>query len=221
MERETTPRTPSNLSPEPVEIHSVKSSQPSVMRLLGKIRGMMQHWNGKRSVACRGDGDCLPARHKTQVIWKGYVAAQLWSDTLCVWSPTLLEVTEALEELLRGRKLRGEVWKFVRKGKGKKTDPVSGIFCEKQGESVLSPEFDVYEFLKRFFREPSFPFDLPNPLTRKLILPAVAGPAPVLPPDVETEQPIEQSPAERKSLIEMMKEQVAKQSHNGSTVKYY
>jgi len=99
-----------NPSVRPVRVVSVPIEIPLVVRFLGPVMGLETHWKSSRTIPCPGVDTCPPALHRLGTIWRGYSAAESWDDAAHVWRPSVLEVTECLEETLRGRDLRGEVW---------------------------------------------------------------------------------------------------------------
>lgn len=184
----------SSSSSSPVEVLSVPVNVPVTVRFLGPIYGLDTHWRNGRTVPCDGDGDCPSSIHRTTLIWKGYAAVQAWEPGGRVWRPYVLEVTEALEEILRQRELRGEVWTLSRKQDRGKTDPVRGVFNEKLPEGKFSKEFDITPVLQRLFHRIKLNLGKCNPLPPKVMLEAVAGDAPNFAPELVDKSEPRQDP---------------------------
>lgn len=97
------------------------------------------------------------------------------------WNPCVLEVTECLEESLRGRHLAGEVWMLTREGGKRRSGKVLGAYLETKAETELLRTFDVRAPLFRMYHTTELEFGVLNPLPPKLLLPSIAAPAPALP----------------------------------------
>lgn len=182
----TSPRksTGSRSSSSPVHVLSVPENIPVTVRFLAGYQGLDTHWRSGRTIPCPGPDECLSSMHKSGIIWKGYAPVEAWEELGRLWVPFVLEVTESLEEQLRGRDLRGEVWTLFRVQKNGRTDPVAGIYCERLAEGKLSPAFDVKPVLLRLFHVSELRLGRANPLPPKIMLEAVAGDAPNLPAEL-------------------------------------
>jgi hypothetical protein len=123
-----------------------------------------------------------------------------------VWRAWVLEVTESLEEALRGRELRGETWTLFRVQKNGKTDPVQAVYCERVPESKLSTTFDILPVLLRLFHVSSLRLGAANPLPPKIMMEPVAGDAPTIPADLLPKAEERPDPEARKKLAEMLAE---------------
>jgi hypothetical protein len=106
----------------------------------------------------------------------------------------VLEVTESLEETLRGRELRGEVWALSRTEERGRSSPVVGIYCETVADRTLSEPFDVTPVLLRLFHVNALNLGTRNPTPPRVLLPAVPGPAPTLPADLQRAASAQQTP---------------------------
>jgi hypothetical protein len=95
--------------------------------------------------------------------------------------PNVLEVTEALDELLRAHSLPGQVWLLVRDDSTRKSGQVTGSFIERRHESELVMPFDIFAPLGRMYGTTHIVLDVPNPVPPKLMLPSIDGAAPALP----------------------------------------
>jgi hypothetical protein len=106
-----------------------------------------------------------------------------WRKDLRLWQPDVLEVTERLEEQIRGRELRGEVWSLSRQGDGSKNDAVVGEFCQRFPAEKVAPCFEILSVVQRCYHCPDLRFGATNPLPAPVVLPMVEGEAPALPLD--------------------------------------
>jgi len=173
----------------PVEIFSVQPGTATFYRFLDNLQGLNTHWNGKRTVPCDGEGTCPASLHRGRTIFKAYAPAELWKPAERHWLPGVLEATEALEEQLRGRQLRGEVWMLKRGGEGRKDDPVFGVYSETYNGENLRPAFDIVPVLLRFYHVPRLVLGVENALPAKLLLDPAQGDQPKLPFILEPSDP--------------------------------
>jgi hypothetical protein len=186
---------------QPVEVFSVQPGSPAFYRFLGDLIGLNTHWNGKRTVPCDGEGRCPSGLHRTRLIFKAYAPAELWVPAAKHWIPGVMEATEHLEELLRGRPLRGEVWLLSRAGQGRKNDPVAGVYCETFNGDALRLAFDILPVLLRFYHVRELVLGVENTLPPKILLEASVGNAPTLPFSLEPTAP----PAATQEQIEQIR----------------
>jgi hypothetical protein len=198
-------RGPGSGASAPVRILSVPEDRPVTVRLLGGYAGLITHWHAKRSHPCQGERDCPPLLHRSRKLWKGYAPAEEWFAVSECWNPCVLEITEALEEALSGRKLRGEIWLLSRESKGKDSGAVIGLFAGKADEQTLRPAFPVEAVLCRFYHVETLNLGVPNPVPKKLWLEDVAGNPPVLPKEL-TDQDPKQMPATREQIEEFRRQ---------------
>lgn len=199
-----------------VRVLSVPIGAPVIVRFLGPVQGLLLHWHGGRSVPCQGTGDCPPTVHRSRTLWRGYGAVEGWDEAWSKWRPAVLEVTEGLEEYLRGRTLRGEVWQLVRDGALGKRAPVEGAYCETQEDQAVSPWFDPLPVLQRFYHTTSIVLGALNPLPPRTSLPAVSGPAPNLPVGLRPAPAEEMSPQRHRRMKDMVEEQEMERRRAGN-----
>lgn len=206
------------IGPEPVRVLSVPSGIPVCVRFLGPIRGLDTHWKAGGTVPCKGADECPIALHRLGVIWRGYSPVEAWEASKRVWRPYVLEVTEALEERLRGRELRGETWSLHRVEEKGKSAAVAGVYCETIESAELREAFDVEPILRRLFHCGPLRLDTRNPLPPKLLLEALPGKAPNLPEDLRPEVSAETEKEERAKAAELWKKLRARgvPSQNGA-----
>lgn len=95
-----------------------------------------------------------------------------------MWYPAVLVVTEYLEELLRPRDLRGEVWALSKAGGKDRGNPVEGICVERLDPAKMRQPFDVKPVLLRLYHVADIPLGIPNPVEPKILL----EPSPDAPP---------------------------------------
>lgn len=199
-----------------VRVLSVPLGAPVVVRFLGPVQGLLLHWHGGRSVPCQGQGDCPATIHRSRTLWRGYGPVEGWDEPWRLWRPAVLEVTEGLEEYLRGRTLRGEVWQLVRDGALGKRAPVEGVFCEALDDGKVSPWFDPLPVLQRFYHTTAISLGALNPLPPRTTLPAVGGAAPNLPEAIRP-APAEQVSSQRQRRIRDMVEEQERERRRGQT----
>lgn len=176
--------TPSNDGGTParaVRITSVVPNQELTLRFLGGIYGFLTHWIRGRSKPCFGAVACPPAEHRTPLTWKGYAPIDLWDQSQEAWFASILEITEALEECLRGTQLRGTEWIVTRPQAGKKPQPVVGFYVCQIQEVWIREAFDVCAVLRRFYRTGELPANIPNPIPKRMALQPVSTCPPKLP----------------------------------------
>jgi hypothetical protein len=158
---------------EAVRIVSVPLAGELAVLFCGPIEGLLVHRYQGRGWGCPGEESCLPVVHRSRTLYYGYAPAHVWRPRQEDWCPGVLEITEALEELLRGRRLVGEVWLLQRQTTKKKTGPVGGVLLECKDPGVTPPAFDIRAPLYRLYHSTTLQLGVPNPLPRKLLLPPV------------------------------------------------
>jgi hypothetical protein len=163
----------------PVRVLSLKRRESATVLFLGCYRGVWTHYAGGQTILCPGPDRCtLPGHGRLKRFWKGYAAGEIWREKEDLWLPVIVEITSTLEERLRGRTLRGEVWTLTRKHGKKATTPLLGEFLTTIGPPILSPAFDLEAPLKRFFGVETLGPDVENPAIPQLCLPPVRRPGP-------------------------------------------
>jgi hypothetical protein len=162
----------------PVHILSVPRTGYIIVAIAGPIRGLMMHWRAGGSVPCLPEPDCPASIHRSGCIWKGYAPCRQWDHGLGAWKPYALEVTEALEETLRGRDLPGEIWRLSRVRLKKRAGSVHGILEERREDAALRVAFDVRAIIERRYHCGPLVWDVPNPVVPKLLLPLTDGAPP-------------------------------------------
>jgi hypothetical protein len=210
-------RDPEGESARQVRILSVPEQVPVTVCFLGGYRGVSAHWIKKISAKggkpkwvshpCLGEMRCPPFIHREKTCWKGYAPVEHWEHQTKLWIPFVLEITESLEHVLRGRQLRGESWMLSRRlveGKG----PVVGIFSNRLPEEELSPEFDILPILERAWHEKDFLIDVPNPVKPMVMIQPRRGEEPTLVGEMLAQLPAEQpvDPAVREKMKEQLRE---------------
>lgn len=205
MERSPAPRTDSRNPLSPVKVISVPQGTGIYVKFLGNLRGLLTHWKSGRTVPCSGDDTCPITLHRTAKIFKAYAAVLEWRPDVQRWRPAVLEATANLEEYLRGRKLRGEVWILAREKEKEKTSPVKGAYVETVIEPSLQDEFAIEDVLCRLFNVNCLNLGVPNPLPKKIVLQDVLDPPPPVPLDFQAEAPQPEDPAERAKVRELLR----------------
>ena len=197
---------PSTSPANPVKVRSVPLAPPITVKFLGPLRGLHTHWQKGHSVPCDGAGNCPSALHRSGILFKAYAPVEEWISHLARWRPCVLEATANLEEYLRGRVLRGEVWLLSRADVAKSTRAVVAAYLETIPEAKLSPAFDILPIIQRLFNRVDLVLDVPNPTPRHVVLADVAAPPPTIPADLLPPPPPAEDPAERQKLREAIEE---------------
>lgn len=189
------------------------------MLFLAGYDGLDTHHTSKQPFPCEGIDRCSYCKRRQGIIWKGYAPVLAWDATKSLWHPFVLEITESLEEELRGRDLRGEVWHLFREGKGKNNDPLTGLFAERKTGRVVIEPFDIVPVLLRLYHVSSLRLGRPNTMPAKLVLPAIAGDAPALPPGASPATEAKPDPAKVQSFRELRQqaEEAARRRAGGQT----
>jgi hypothetical protein len=158
---------------DPVKLLRCEEGQSFILRFLTeKYGGMFTHWTGTRSVRCWSSG-CEPCRKRNRQIWKGYIGVEEWIASTRSWKPHVLEISEHLELRLRGRNLKGEVFKVSRAKKAsgtKKPTAVEGEYLRTMSDIVLRDDVLVSVILQWVYGPGEYPLDEDNPLPAKLFL---------------------------------------------------
>lgn len=163
----------------PVRILSIRKNSVAIVRFLGDIQGCILHWTGKITWPCGGKEDCPATLHKMKTLWKGFAAAEYWSEDDQSWWPAVLEVTEALEEEMADLKMRCTVWTLSHPQPTKKQTPVLGKYEERSKEEHTAPEFPILPVLERVYHGAKIILGTPNPVPRKIVLGANNSPPPL------------------------------------------
>jgi hypothetical protein len=172
----------------PVHILSVPRTGYIIVAFAGPYRGLMMHWRQGGSVPCLPEPDCPQATHKSGSTWKAYAPCRQWDHAIGCWIPFALEITEALEETLRGRDLRGEVWRLSRARKKKKPGAVQGVLEERRDDPSLMVAFDVRQVIERRYHCGPLLWDIPNPVHPKLTVETTDAPPPTSIPIIDPYQ---------------------------------
>jgi hypothetical protein len=168
---------------------------------------LLTHWHTKQTIACLGENRCPPAVHRSQSVWKGYAPAEIWEGSEELYIPCVMEVTEALDHMLSGRKLRGEVWMLSRPEGGKKS-PVVGVYSQTDQESWLRPAFSILPVLERVYHRAALVVGVANPVPRPVFLEPCEGVQPKLLTELTSPNPVDHH-AEKQNK-EAIKEQLSK-----------
>lgn len=206
MSSATPPRKAAKPPMLPVQVLSVPAESPIAIRFLGAIYGLNTHWHSGKSVPCPGAQECPLPVHRSRMLFKAYGPVERWEATHGVWRPAVLEITENLEERLRGRDLRGEVWVLSREDAKAKASPVIGAFCEALPHAEVSAAFDIVPILCRFYHVQTLALGAANPIPPKVFLEAVEGPPPNLPPELQPAKAREASPEETERIRKQLQE---------------
>jgi hypothetical protein len=172
---------PSERALQVVRILAVPRAEGLCVLFCGPYQGLLTHYLQGRSWGCPGPEKCPTNVHRARTLWKGYAPVRAWNATQDHWFPGVLEITEALEETLRGRRLAGEVWMLHRENDRKKSGPIAGVLLETRPPSPLSAPFDIRPPLCRMYHSLDLELGVPNPLPAKVTAPIALGERPPLP----------------------------------------
>jgi hypothetical protein len=140
--------------------------------------GIITHYTRDGTVPCPGEEDCPAAIHRIRPIFRGYAPVRVHVAQAALWVPEVLEVTEHLEEALRGRHVAGEVWVLSRKVGKRKTRPVVGRYLETRHVDGVFDPFDVRPVVHRMYHTDRIRWGCTNPVPPRLMLQAVEAPPP-------------------------------------------
>ena len=145
---------------------------------LGPYLGSLEHWDKKRTLPCLGD-ECPPIRHHLRQVYYAYAPVEVWLGPAQAWAAAVFQLTSNLEELLRGRNLRGETWSFMRTREGDANSEVTGVFLDHQTLELIPREFDVKRILLRITKE-DFPLlGIKNNTPERVAMPLNKRPGPI------------------------------------------
>lgn len=165
---------PSGAPREAVRIVSVPLAGEIVVLFCAPLEGLLVHRVQGRPVACPGEGSCAPGVHRGRTLYYGYAPVRVWRARDESWVAAVLEVTEHLEELLRGRTLPGELWLLRRECERKKTGPCVGVFLETRAAADTPPPFDVRPALCRLYHTTELALGVGNPIPARVHLPKLS-----------------------------------------------
>lgn len=201
-----------------VRIEGVPRGYGIVVVFAGPIVGLLTHWASGRSQACPGAGKCPPNFHRSRTVWKGYAPVRRWQPVQAAWCAAVLEVTEALEEQLRGRELCGEMWHLMRSLNGKKSGAVGGIFYSRRTEAALLKNFDVVAPIQRLYHTLDLEFGAVNALPAKILEVPVTCDGPLTEPAAAPREPAKPTTSQRETLRKMAGRMGSPPNGNGHAV---
>jgi len=114
------------------------------------------------------------------MVWKGYLAAEVWQEKEGYWQPCVLEVSEHLEHKMHERVDRGQVWELWKKPKKKHggNQPLEGQLLEERDERTFPPHWDVTRHLAKIWRVDTVELLQVNPVPMPIRLPPSFGDGP-------------------------------------------
>lgn len=186
MDPRKTSLDPLNRVPQyPLRIFSVKAGTEYHVRTLSEqIFGLFTHWKPAVKGSAGGSKYCWGARcpdgmHRTERIWKGYIAAEWYDRPSKLWKPVCLEVTEYCELDMRHLYCRGQVW-FLRRPKSKRMErePLRATLEETLKPYQVSPDFDIFPCLVGVYHSPEIDIRQKNPLPDRVMVEPVQGDPP-------------------------------------------
>ena len=98
-----------------VRVQRVEKDSLLIARMLSeKIGGCNTHYVHNRSRNRAPSHRPSPTYHRSETVWKGYVAAEIWRCATDDWLPVVLELTEHVELDMRDVYARGQLWELRR-----------------------------------------------------------------------------------------------------------
>jgi hypothetical protein len=179
------------------------------IRWLAGYEGCMTHYKPRCPIYCPGPKLCDPSLHKLTGIWKAYAPIEVWRDSPDRdWIPAVFEVTERMDELLKGEQLRGQVWAMRRVPIGPKRAECTGNFCEMCDPARLRQPFNMLPILTRIYHTPHIVLGVPNPKPPRIFLEPSRDFVP------KTAETVQDSPQgySRKTFAKMREENAKKQA---------
>jgi len=205
-----------------LELTSVPQEGSITVIFLANSIGVNIHWPRRTPVPCPGHVHCKTDVHRSRTVWKGYAAVEIWRPKPHAdWCPTVLEITERLDELLKGRDYRGEVWSLFRQSGRQGHAEVTGHLLQTRASDSCRDPFRVEGVVQRIYRTPHIDFGAESPLPPRVFLaPSQMDP----PPTTGTEhQSNDRPPTEaekqefRRKIAEMNGQRRSPQpSHSGN-----
>lgn len=182
---------------EAVRVIPVPPTGLLTVLVCGPLVGILTHWRAGRrgrSMPCPGHEACPPNLHRVGATWYGYAPARVFEGARQLWRPAVLEITESLEELWRGRDLAGQVWGLMREKSGGR---VEALYLESRVDELLTSTFDVRPAVARMYHTGEIKWGVANPTPPRVMASAVEAVGPAALADLAT-QPIE--PASRQQI---------------------
>lgn len=186
---------------------------------LDEIDGVLEHWPSRVSQLCTGVTTCPGNTHRSPTFWKGYTSAECWDYQTRAWRPCVVEVTECLEEQLRGGALRGQTWALTREKPGKRNSRIVGQLLETVPGDQLTPAFDFRLVLSRIKHCHSILWGVPNPLVPQVRVQTLTRRAPSVVVEA-MQQERQQKPATPEEVRKLVDEARKQQGSSRSTTKH-
>jgi hypothetical protein len=166
---------------EAVGILKVPGTEHLLVCFAGPILGILTHRTKGRSIPCSGPETCPTGLHRSDTTYYGFAPAWSFDRQRSLWRPGALQITECLEEMLRGRPLLGELWLLSREVGKRKNTRVVGTFIERRDDPEFQRSWDVKPAVRRYYHETEIHFGASNPIPGKVMIEPLAVPAPALP----------------------------------------
>lgn len=192
----TTPhsRAAAQPSSDRLKVRRVQAGEQLHVKILSdvekRVMGLLYHWEKARkghSVPC--PTTCPPTFHRCGPHWHGYLAVEIWCETAGPWWPWVLEVTEHLEQDMRGKVKRGQTWLIQRvlNDKGKYAE-VAGVLTEECPPHAVPMAFDMRPVLWSIYHRCDIELWCANPLPDRVYVRGSDAPPPAAIQPEESEQ---------------------------------
>lgn len=163
----------------PLRIIRIEKGAEIFVRILSnEMCGLFTHYLTNGSVYCPGDR-CECANRAKRRIWKGYLLVEAYDQAINLWAPGVLEVTEYLEQDLRGQWDRGQVWRIWRETtKPKGGNPLRGQFEQELDANLIPKPFCFKAVLQHLYHTTAIATHHKNPLPGRIVTTFSEGEAP-------------------------------------------
>lgn len=164
-----------------------------VLMLSEELKGLWCHWiRGRGGVYCPPDGTCPKTIHAEPIVYRGYVAGELWAGDPRLWFPTVVEITSSCELDLRGRYQRGQLWELHKSVsvKGKRGD-VSARYLRTLSANAVRPAFDILPVLAGTYNYPDIRLTRDNPMPGRVFVRPHEGDEPRPAANADSEESME------------------------------
>jgi len=160
---------------------------------------------------CLGDQKSCPY-HRDPFRFYAYAPGLVYESATGLWLPVVVQCTSALEQQLRGRSIRGEIWALTREQHKFDRGAILGQFLQHNQDKDLEPEFSVLPTLQNAFGCVVVPLGDDNPFPDKLLKPPVALDMANPPEEIKPTTP---PPANKTLLSEFLKHLKHKEQEGG------
>lgn len=160
------------------QVVSVPKQGELIVCFLTPLDGVMTHYTREGTCPCPGEDRCPAAVHRIRPIYRGYAGVVCHVPGTDQWAPEVLEVSEHLEEVLRGRFLPGEVWALSRKTGKRRARPCVGRYLETRPIDGVFDAWDFHPVVCRMYHTDDICWGALNPVAPRIVVQMRAAPPP-------------------------------------------